>query len=45
MNRPEAFQLPLTLQIDTLPLQGEVDVIPWTETHYLHGRQYECSLA
>ena len=34
MNRPEAFQLPLTLQIDTLPLQGEVDVIPWTETYW-----------
>ncbi|MGB0648387.1 MAG: proprotein convertase P-domain-containing protein [Bradymonadia bacterium] len=34
VNRPEAFELPLTLQIDSLPLQGEVDVIPWTETYW-----------
>ena len=32
-NRPEAFELPLTTNIDALPLSGRAAEMPWTETY------------
>ena len=33
-NRPETFDLPLTRSLEALPLQGEAETIPWTETYW-----------
>ena len=33
-NRPEAFELPLTTNIDALPLSGRAAEMPWTETYW-----------